>query len=308
MPMRKIILLSGVFILLFACGKSEKAKNEAEIQNQELLSLIETDTNVNKKEFKKLIFKNLDNIEDSQELNLPLLSKVASNLKIKYSNIKIDETSSINYDDKTAFFVLTIVEHNRKKQHPDDYENLGNYFQRKYLFVDRESGNVIAEEFDANLGYYHNEAIRFSKSHILKNLVYLNENTPAVGFYTEASASSRIVLYNEQKFTLITLADNEIRKVLYEYPIRLTNGDSNGSGTYQIETLETGMSLGDQKTNGFFDLIVTKNFSYEEAVEDSLENEMEDNKELKTKKESEKLKFNGREYAFHRDDRHRFLE
>jgi hypothetical protein len=308
MPMRKIVLLSGVFMFLFACGKSEKTKNEAEIQNQELLSLIETDTNVNKKEFKKLIFKNLDNIEDSQELNLPLLSKVASNLKIKYSNIKIDETSSINYDDKTAFFVLTIVEHNKKKQHLDDYENLGNYFQRKYLFVDRESGNVIAEEFDANLGYYHNEAIRFSKSHILKNLVYLNENTPAVGFYTEASASSRIVLYNEQKFTLITLADNEIRKVLYEYPIRLTNGDSNGSGTYQIETLETGMSLGDQKTNGFFDLIVTKNFSYEEAIEDSLEKEMEENKELKIKKESEKLKFNGREYAFHRDDRHRFLE
>lgn len=308
MPMRKIVLLSGVLTFLFACGKSEKTKNEAEIQNQELLSLIETDTNVNKKEFKKLIFKNLDNIEDSQELNLPLLSKVASNLKIKYSNIKIDETSSINYDDKTAFFVLTIVEHNKKKQHLDDYENLGNYFQRKYLFVDRESGNVIAEEFDANLGYYHNEAIRFSKSHILKNLVYLNENTPAVGFYTEASASSRIVLYNEQKFTLITLADNEIRKVLYEYPIRLTNGDSNGSGTYQIETLETGMSLGDQKTNGFFDLIVTKNFSYEEAIEDSLESEMEENKELKIKKESEKLKFNGREYAFHRDDRHRFLE
>lgn len=306
--MRKIVLLSGVFMFLFACGKSEKTKNEAEIQNQELLSLIETDTNVNKKEFKKLIFKNLDNIEDSQELNLPLLSKVASNLKIKYSNIKIDETSSINYDDKTAFFVLTIVEHNKKKQHLDDYENLGNYFQRKYLFVDRESGNVIAEEFDANLGYYHNEAIRFSKSHILKNLVYLNENTPAVGFYTEASASSRIVLYNEQKFTLITLADNEIKKVLYEYPIRLTNGDSNGSGTYQIETLETGMSLGDQKTNGFFDLIVTKNFSYEEAIEDSLEKEMEENKELKIKKESEKLKFNGREYAFHRDDRHRFLE
>ncbi|MCR4033136.1 MULTISPECIES: hypothetical protein [Flavobacterium] len=306
--MRKIVLLSGVLAFLFACGKSEKTKNEAEIQNQELLSLIETDTNVNKKEFKKLIFKNLDNIEESQELNLPLLSKVASNLKIKYSNIKIDETSSINYDDKTAFFVLTIVEHNKKKQHLDDYENLGNYFQRKYLFVDRESGNVIAEEFDANLGYYHNEAIRFSKSHILKNLVYLNENTPAVGFYTEASASSRIVLYNEQKFTLITLADNEIKKVLYEYPIRLTNGDSNGSGTYQIETLETGMSLGDQKTNGFFDLIVTKNFSYEEAIEDSLESEMEENKELKIKKESEKLKFNGREYAFHRDDRHRFLE
>lgn len=308
MPMKKIILFSGVLLFLFACGKSEKPKNEAEIQNQELLSLIKTDANVNKKEFKKLIFRNLDNIEDSEELNLPLLSKVASNLKIKYSNIKIDETSSINYDDKTAFFVLTIVERNKKKKKSDDFEDLGNYFQRKYLFVDRESGSIIAEEFDANLGYYHNEAIRFSKSHILKNLVYLNETTPAIGFYTEATASSRIVLYSEQKFTLLTLADNEIRKVLYEYPIRLTNGDSNGSGTYQIETLETGMSLGDDKTNGFFDLIVTKKFSYEEAVEDSLENDMEENKEVKTKKEAEKLKFNGKEYAFHRDDRHRFLE
>lgn len=305
--MKKTILLSGVLLFLFACG-NDKAKNEAEIQNQELLSLIKADTNVNKKEFKKIVFRNPDNIEDSEELNLPLLSKVATNLNIKYSNIKIDETSSINYDDKTTFFVLTIVEHNRKKQQSKDYTGLGNYFQRKYLFVDRESGSIIAEEFDVNLGYYHNEEIQFSKSHILKNLIYLNENTPAIGFYTEANANSRIVLYSEKKFTLLTLTDNEIRKVLYEYPIYLTNGDSNGSGTYQIETLETGISLGDDKTNGLFDLIVTKNFSYEEAVEDSLENEMEENKELKIKKESEKLKFNGKEYAFHRDDRHRFLE
>ncbi|AWK07345.1 hypothetical protein HYN56_04240 [Flavobacterium crocinum] len=305
--MKKTILLSGVLLFLFACG-NDKTKNEAELQNQELLSLIKADTNVNKKEFKKIVFRNLDNIEDSEELNLPLLSKVASNLNIKYSNIKIDETSSINYDDKTAFFVLTIVERNRKKKQSKDYTDLGNYFQRKYLFVDRESGSIIAEEFDANLGYYHNEEIQFSKSHILKNLIYLNENTPAIGFYTEANANSRIVLYSEKKFTLLTLTDNEIRKVLYEYPIYLTNGDSNGSGTYQIETLETGISLGDDKTNGLFDLIVTKNFSYEEAVEDSLENEMEENKELKIKKESEKLKFNGKEYAFHRDDRHRFLE
>ena len=306
--MKKTILLSGVLMFLFACGKKEKARNELETQNQELLSQMETDTDLDKKELKKLVFKNLDDIKDSEELNLPLLSKVASNLKIKYSNIKINETSSINYNDKTAFFVLTIVEQNKKVSKPDGYENLGNYLQRKYLFVNRESGDIIAEEFDDNLGYYHNEAIRFSKSHILKDLVYLNENTPAIGFYTEASARSRIALYSEQKFTLLTLAGTEIKKVLYEYPTRLTNGDSNGSGTYQIETLETGMSLGDHKTNGFFDLIVTKNFTYEEAVEDSLEYEMEESRELKTKKESEKLKFNGKEYAFHRDDRHRFLE
>lgn len=306
--MKKTILLSGVLLFLFACGKNEKAKNQTEIQNQEFISQTESENHLNKKEFNKLIFKNLDEIKDSEELNLPLLSKVASNLKIRYSNIKIDETSSINYNDKTAFFVLTILEHTKKSYKAADYENLGNYFQRKYLFVNREDGSIIAEEFDDNLGYYDNEAIRFSKSHILKDLVYLNENTPAIAFYTEASASSRIVLYSEQKFTLLTLHKNEIRKVLYEYPIRLTNGDSNGSGTYQIETLETGLSFGDQKTNGFFDVIVTKNFSYEEAVEGDFDQEMQENSNLKIKKESEKLKFNGKEYAFSRDERHRFLE
>ena len=306
--MKKTILLSAVLMFLFSCGKNEKVKNDAEIQYQELLSDTQAHLARTNKPIKKLIFKNLDEIEDSTELNLKLLSKVASNLKIKYSDIKISESSSINYDDQTTFFVLTTVSHEKKAFRADDDEELGNYFQRKYLFVNRENGSIIAEEFDENLGYYDNEAIQFSKSHILKDLVFLNENTPAIAFYTEASASSRIVLYSEQKFTLVTLADNEIKKVLYEYPIRLTNGDSNGSGTFQIETLETGMSFSDQKTNGYFDLIISKNFSYEEAVESDLENGIEEKSDLKIKKEVEKIKYNGKDYAFHRDDRHRFLE
>jgi len=307
--MKKTILLCGVLMFLFSCGKNEKAQDTAEVQDQELLSQADTELGFNKKQVKKLIFKNLDEIEDSKEMNLQLLSKVAANLKIKYSDIKINETSSINYDDQIAFFVLTTVSHDKKAFTTNDNDNeLGNYFQRKYLFVNREDGSVIAEEFDDNLGYYDNEAIQFSKSHILKDLVFLNETTPAIAFYTEASASSRIVLYSEKKFTLITLADKEIKKVLYEYPIRLTNGDSNGSGTFQIETLETGMSFSNDKTNGYFDLIITKNFSYEEAVENDLENGIEEKSDLKIKKELEKIKYNGREYAFHRDDRLRFLE
>lgn len=307
--MKKTILLSTVLMFLFSCGKDEKVKNDAETQYQELLSETQAHLGHNKKPLRKLIFKNLDEIEDSKEMNLNLLSKVASNLKIKYSDIKISETSSINYDDQTAFFVLTTVSHEKKAfKTSDDDEELGNYFQRKYLFVNREDGSIIAEEFDDNLGYYDNEAIQFSKSHILKDLVFLNETTPAIAFYTEANASSRIVLYSEKKFTLITLADKEIKRFLYEYPIRLTNGDSNGSGTFQIETLETGMSLSDHKTNGYFDLIISKNFYYEEAIENDLENGIEEKSDLKIKKELEKIKYNGREYAFHRDDRHRFLE
>jgi len=301
--MKKSILLSGVLLLLFSCEKKEKTKDEAEIQNQELLS----QTDLRQNPIKKLIFKNSEDFKDSEELDLQLLSKVASNLQIKSSAIKTNQSSSISYDDKTVFFVLTIVEKSKKLQKSDE-EDLGDYFERKYVFADRESGDIIAEESDDNLSYYNNESIRFSKSHVLKDLVDLNEKTRAVAFYTEATASSRIVLYSEQKFTLLTLADKKIRKVLYDYPIRQTNGDSNGSGTFQIETLETGMSFSDAKTNGFFDLMISKNFSFEEAVEGDSENGIEEKSDLKTKKELEKLKFNGKQYVFHRDDRHRFLE
>jgi len=303
--MKKKLLLSGVLIFLLSCGRNEKITEETGLQNQDLLSQTE---NGLKKPFKKMIFRNLEDIKDSEELNLELLSKVASSLKIKYSTIRIRETSSIDYDDKTAFIVLTTVEHNKKILKSEGEKQFEDYFQRKYLFVNKEDGCVIAEEFDDNLGYYDNESVRFSKSHILKDLVYLNETTPAIAFYTEASASSRIVLYSEKKFTLLTLDNNEIKKVLYEYPIYLTNGDSNGNGTFEIETLETGISFGDQKNNGYYDLIVTKNFSYEQAIESDPENGIEEHSNLQTKKESEKLKYNGSEYAFHRDDRHRFLE
>lgn len=307
--MKKSILLCGMVMFFISCNQNAKTADNTlgEEQDQALISQTEAAAN-SKKPIKKLIFKNTDQIETGEELDRALLSKVASNLKIKYTAIKIDETSSINYNDKIAFFVLTILEHNKKTFKSSEDEELGDYFQRKYLFVDRENGSIIAEEFDDNLGYYDNEAIRFSKSHILKDLVQLNADTSAIAFYTEVSASSRIVLYSEQKFTILTLADNEIKKYLYEYPIRLTNGDSNGNGTFQLETLETGMSLSDQKTNGFYDLIITKKFSYEEAVEGDLDNGIEGNTTLQTKKESQKLRFNGREYAFNRDDRHRFLE
>ncbi|MBE8727489.1 hypothetical protein [Flavobacterium hungaricum] len=306
--MKKYIILSGMVMFLISCNQSQNIKNKALAAEQDQDFFSQNEARPARKPLKKLIFKNTDQFETDENLDRALLSKVASNLNIRYASIKLNETSSINYNDKTAFFVLTIAEHNKKMSKSADEEELGDYFQRKYLFVDRESGSIIAEEFDDNLGYYDNEAIRFSKSHILKDLVQLNEDTSGIAFYTEVSASSRIVLYSEQKFTILALADNEIKKYLYEYPIRLTNGDSNGSGTFQLETLETGMSFSGHKTHGFFDLIVTKNFSYEEAVEGDLENEIEGKTVLQTKKESQKLRFNGKEYVFNRDDRHRFLE
>ncbi|MEG2099916.1 MAG: hypothetical protein RRY99_00230 [Flavobacterium sp.] len=98
-----------------------------------------------------------------------------------------------------------------------------------------------------------------------------------------------------------------MKKLLYEYPIRSVNGDSDGSGTYQIETLETGISISDAQSNGFYDLLVSKIFSYEAAAEEDLENDIQKMNDLKVKKEFQRLRYNGKIYSFKKDDQNRFL-
>ncbi|MNR60093.1 hypothetical protein D3C85_1815000 [compost metagenome] len=75
-----------------------------------------------------------------------------------------------------------------------------------------------------------------------------------------------------------------------------------------METLETGLIISDTETNGFLDLIVSKNFLYEVAVEEDPENGTKEQSNIKVKKESERIKYNGKTYEFKKDDRYRFLD
>lgn len=307
--MKNYILLFGILSILSSCGKSEKEIAFENSQNQSLITQEESESvALAKKDIEKVIFKNNDEIEDSKELDLELLSKVSANLAIKYRDIKIDETSFINYNDKIDFFVITYLVKTETQENKNNDEELGDYFKRKYLFVNKTDGKIIDQELDNNLSYYENDAMRLSKTYILKNLIRLNANTTGVAFYTEEASSSHVALFSEQKFTIITLANNKIKKLLYEYPIRKTQGDSNGGGSFELETLETGMIISDTKTNGFLDLIVSKNFLYEVAVEGDVEKGTQEQSAIKVKKESERIKYNGKTYVFKKDDRYRFLD
>lgn len=303
MKIKTYLILSGLLFLFSFCGKKDK---QIAVEDNPSFAVQPQHENENEqKPVEKLIFRKSEDIIPSDELNLSLLKKAAVNLKVKYANVKIDETSSLRYNDNVTFFVICIVQRNKAVK--TDIEDLGDFYERKYVFVNNEDGKILAEESDDNLGYYENEGTRISKTYILKDLLQLNKNTTAIAFYTEEYSNSRVVMFSEQKFSIITFDGSKIKKVLYEYPIRLTNGDSNGGGTYQIETLETGISVSDTETNGFYDLLVSKVFSYEEAAEEDLENAVEQKSDLKVKKEFQRLKNNGKEYSFKKDDRNRFL-
>ena len=296
--MKNYILTIGIFLFLISCGKNEKP-----IEPEKVLDTIV----IHSKEIKEtetLIFSGLDNREYSEELDLRLLSKVATNLKIKYEDINIDKTSSISYNDKISFFVITYLAEKAKERD----EESGNYFQIKYLFVNKIDGKIIDQDLDKNLSYEDIKAVQPSKTYIFKNLIQLNKTTNGIALYTEFSSSSRISLWSDQKFTMIVLVGNKIKKILYDYPIRKTQGESNGGGSFQMEVLETAISVSNKKTNGFFDLNVVKTFSYEEEVEEDLEKGIKGKvAPIKIKKESERIQYNGQIYSFKKDDKYRFL-
>lgn len=298
MKINTYLILSGAFLFLFSCGKNEKQRIE---ENAPSLAV----QSESPKAVEKLIFKKSEYIIPSDELDLSLLKKVAENLNINYATIKTEDVSSICYSDKITFFVISITKKSEKAK--SNEEDLGNFYERKYVFVNNEDGKILDVETDKNLGYYENEGLRAAKTYILKDLLQLNDKTKAIALSTEVYSNSRVVMYSEEKFTIITFDGRKMKKVLYEYPIRSANGDSNGGGTYQIETLETGMSISDMQTNGFYDLMVSKVFTYEDAVEEDLENDIQKKNDLKVKKEFQRLKFDGKTYLFHKDDRSRFL-
>lgn len=298
MKIKTYLILSGAFLFLFSCGKNDKQLIE---ENAPSLAV----QSENPKAVEKLIFKKSEYIIPSDELDLNLLKKTVENLKIKYSAIKTEDVSSILYNENVTFFVISIIDKSAKAK--SNEEDSGNYYERKYVFVNNEDGKILHEETDKNLGYYENEGLRAAKTYILKDLLQLNDKTPAIALSTEVYSNSRVVMYSEEKFTILTFDGKQMKKVLYEYPIRSANGDSNGGGTYQIETLETGISISDTQTNGFYDLLVSKIYSYEDAVEEDLANDIQQKSDLKVKKEFQRLKFDGKTYLFNKDDRSRFL-
>lgn len=304
MTMKNYILTIGTLLFLISCGKNEKQIEPKKSQNTIVAHLKEPEI----KETETLIFSGLENREYSEELDLSLLSKIATNLKVKYEDIRIDETSSISYNDKTTFFVIAYIIKNVKQPSEVEEDELGDFLERIYVFVDKSNGNIIDKEIDKNLGIHEHEGLKIYKTYIFKKLIQLNETTSAVALSTESSTDSRITLWSDQKFTLIALVDNKIKKILYEYPMRKTQGESNGGGSFQMEVLETAVSISNKKTNGFFDLKVAKTFSYEEEVEEDLEKGIKGKvAPIKIKKEVERIKYDGKSYSFKKDDKYRFL-
>lgn len=248
--------------------------------------------------YSQKLFKENGNRGFSDTLNIKLLHKVCDNLNIKFSDVFTDKSHSIDFKTDKTFFALQYIIKNTKD---------GNLYTTKYLFADNSNGRVI-DQIDDEESFYDEEAVQPSPSYILKNKIKFNDNITGIGIITEESVRSCATLYSQQKISIISLSSNKIINLLDRYIIRKTQGESNCRGNYEIEILEKSIDLMKTKTNGLFNLSVTKVFTYEDIIEENLDKNIKGKKIVKDKTETEKLTFNGINYNFIKDDVLRFLK
>ncbi|WP_439130119.1 hypothetical protein [Polaribacter sp.] len=236
--------------------------------------------------------------EYSDTLDIQLLNKVCNHLNIKVKNVYVDKSHSLSLDEDKTFFAIQYILKNTKE---------GNLYTTKYLFTNTLDGSIIDEVNDSNT-FYDTEAVQSSPSYILKKKINLNTNSMSIAVITEESTKSCANLYSEQKMMILSLINNKIIKLLDNYTIRKTNGESNCSGNYKIEIVEKSIDITKEKSNGFFNLHIAKHFAYEEIAEENLDEGIKGKNTKKYKTESEKLTFNGENYHFEKEDTFRFLD
>jgi len=301
--MKNYILTIATLLFLISCGKSEKSIEPEKIQDTIAVNPKEIEI----KEVETPIYNYEKDSDFSKELDLILLSKVATNLKINYEDIETDKTSSIVYNDDTAFFTITYVAKKWKEGIENWEENDGDYLERIYVFVNKSNGRIIDKVLDDESCVYENEALKVEKTEIFKKLIKLNENITGIMLSTLYYVSAHDVGYDETKFSILALDGNKIIKLVYAYPIQIENSDSLDGDVLEKETRNSTISISDSATNGFFDLKISKFFKYEKGKISDFENENNDKIIHKNKKESQVLKFNGKIYPFDLKDRLRFL-
>ena len=229
--------------------------------------------------------------EYSDYLNVELLHKVCDNLQLKFSDVYINKSKSINFQTDKTFFAIQYIFKRTKN---------GNLYTTKYLFANNSNGKVIAQTDNAE-SYSDQEAVQPSPSYILKSPINLSNDTIGVGVIKEESVNSYATISAIEKISIVTLTSNKLKVVLENYPIRESHGESNCAGNYEIENLDKTIEIMDNKIHGMSDLFITKKFTYENVI-----GEKENIK--KEKYETEILVFDGEKYNFKVDNALRFIK
>lgn len=242
--------------------------------------------------FSQQLFDKYGDRKTVKELNVELLKVICEKSTLEFENIYLDKSFSKKYTDSLTFFSIRYI--TKKFEFENDYTT-------KFVLANN-IGEIISEINNKNLSYSDNEAGQPSPTRILNKLIPLNENKIGIGLITEFSSPSKINLYSEELFSIILLDKKNLKKILDNYPIRKTIGDSNGWGDYEVEIMESLIFIEKIKHDKYWNFKALKEFKYEKHIEEDSKKNIKELSEKKAKAETEILKFNGQNYGFKKQE------
>ena len=235
--------------------------------------------------------------ETVEVLDTKLLKLICENSKFKYENIYLNKSFSKKHNEKFTFFSLRYI---------TERTELENYYTTTFLLVNK-SGKILSELKNKDLNYSDNEAGQPYPTKILKKSIPLNETLNGIAVITEFYSPSRVALYSEELFSIIKFDNNSMKVILENYPIRKTQGDSNGWGNFKIEIIESLIFIEKEKSNNFYNLKITQNFNFEKNIEEDSSKSIKALNRKKEAKQIEFIKYNGEKYDFKKID-YKFLK
>jgi len=238
--------------------------------------------------YSQKVFKEYGERETVEILDTELLKLMCENSQFKYENIYLDKSFSKKQNEKFTFFSLRYI---------TERNELESFYATTFLLVNK-SGKILSELKNIDLNYSDNEAGQPYPTKILKKSIPLNETLNGIAVITEFSSPSRISLYSEELFSIIKFDNNSMKVILENYPIRKTQGESNGWGNFEIEIIESLFFIEKEKSNNFYNLKIIQNFEFEENIEKDSSKSIEALNRKKEAKEIEIIKYNGEKYDF----------
>ncbi|MFX0558081.1 hypothetical protein ACOCEA_14870 [Maribacter sp. CXY002] len=138
------------------------------------------------------------------------------------------------------------------------------------------------------------DAVRLDGIEIESNPYKIAEDKEAFGVKVSHFGSSRVNPYSIENLSLFVKSENKLLKVLSNYSIADYGGEWDGDCDGEFNETKKSLMLSQEKTNGYFDIEVTKEMTYTAQFKDKndecLVNEKNDTKNAT-------LKFNGWRYG-----------
>lgn len=268
---QKTILILILSILALSCNNNkvskEEGNNEENIQPYLENTILEENIPLN---YMDIILK---------ELNL--------DKEDCYNELLIEAT--LPYDKEKSVIIIPIIE-----RQEDDFIEMN----VQIVVFDHMAQKIICRNVEREV-WVSEGVFKLSSVEIDTTPYKLNSSSTAFGIKKSYRGSSQVYPYYSSSLTLFMPQGEKLKKVLNRYTIFNFRGETNTMCEGLFENEEVSLSISNEQTNGYYNIIASKIYKKSEKVAidgDCVENILEE------KEETEIIYFENEEYKFKRPE------